>query len=147
MKEKVNSSRRNFISWILGVGFFGWLASVIYPLIRYIIPPKVPEARVSTVKVGKINDFKPNTGTIFKFGNKPGILIRLPNGEFRAFSATCTHLSCIVQYRPDLKLIWCACHNGKYDLTGKNIAGPPPRPLERFKVVVRGEDVFVTKEA
>ena len=68
-------------------------------------------------------------------------------GEFRAFSAVCTHLNCTVQYRNDLEHIWCACHNGHFDLFGKNIAGPPPRPLDTFDVVVRGEDVVVSKRA
>jgi Rieske Fe-S protein len=71
----------------------------------------------------------------------------LLSGELRAFSAVCTHLSCIVQYRPDLTQIWCACHNGHYDLNGKNIAGPPPKPLEEYAVNVRGDKIVVSKRA
>jgi Rieske Fe-S protein len=142
----LRNSRRDFINWILGFGFFGWLASVLYPIFRYIIPPKMPEAKISTVKVGRVDEFVPGSGRIFKFGNKPGILIRLESGEFRAFSAICTHLDCTVQYREDLKIIWCACHNGKYDLNGRNIAGPPPRPLDRYRVILKGDEVYVTKE-
>lgn len=41
--------------------------------------------------------------------------------------------------------IWCACHNGVYDLNGKNISCPPPRPLEPFKVNVRGDQIVVMK--
>ncbi|HET8580537.1 MAG TPA: Rieske 2Fe-2S domain-containing protein, partial [Nitrospiraceae bacterium] len=65
----------------------------------------------------------------------------------RAFSAVCTHLACTVQYRPDLIHIWCACHNGHYDLNGINIAGPPPRPLEPYVVNVRGDKIVVSKTA
>ncbi|MBI4391409.1 MAG: Rieske (2Fe-2S) protein, partial [candidate division NC10 bacterium] len=72
---------------------------------------------------------------------------RTPAGELRAFSAVCTHLNCTVQYRPDLSHIWCACHNGHFDLTGKNIAGPPPRPLETFVVNARGNQIVVSKSA
>jgi Rieske Fe-S protein len=50
-----------------------------------------------------------------------------------------------VQYRKDMGLIWCACHNGKYDLNGRNVSGPPPRPLEAYKVLVQGDEVIVTK--
>ena len=62
-------------------------------------------------------------------------------GEFKAFSATCTHLACIVEYQHAEQRIWCNCHDGEYDLTGRNVAGPPPRPLERFTVnrVARGQ--------
>ncbi|MFQ5583702.1 MAG: ubiquinol-cytochrome c reductase iron-sulfur subunit, partial [Calditrichia bacterium] len=64
----------------------------------------------------------------------------------RAFSAICTHLDCIVQYRSDLKHIWCVCHNGHYNLRGINIAGPPPRPLAPYKENVRGDKIFVSRE-
>lgn len=121
------------------------MAAVLYPIIDYILPPKVPEAAQSRVVAAKKGDLAPNTGRVFKFGSKPGILILTPQGEFRAFSATCTHLACTVQYRPDLGQIWCACHNGHYDLTGRNIAGPPPRPLERYQVDLRGGDIVVSK--
>jgi len=140
-------SRRDFLTYILAGGFVAWLVAVLYPIYEYLKPPELPEAKVSSVKVGKVGDVQPDSGVIFKFGRKPGILIRTASGEFRAFSATCTHLDCTVQYRKDMGVIWCACHNGKYDLSGKNISGPPPRPLAPFKVVVKGDEIFVTTEA
>ncbi|MDP2471857.1 MAG: Rieske 2Fe-2S domain-containing protein, partial [Candidatus Palauibacterales bacterium] len=60
-------------------------------------------------------------------------------------SAVCTHLSCTVQYREDLRQIWCACHNGHFDLNGRNVQGPPPRPLDAFDVNVRGDEIVVSK--
>ncbi len=139
-------TRRGFVNWLLGTSAGAFFLSVLYPVSRYLIPPKVEEstARAVTLSIepGKV---KPNTGQIFKFGNRPGILIRTPTGELRSFSAVCTHLSCIVQYRPDLSHIWCACHNGHFDLNGKNIIGPPPRPLEQFVVNVRGKQIVVSK--
>jgi Rieske Fe-S protein len=109
------------------------------------IPPEVIEATQTSVVAGRVNELPPNSGKIFKFGNKPALLVRTPTGEYKAFSAVCTHLDCIVQYRPDLRLIWCACHNGQYNLSGKNIAGPPPRPLEEYAVNIRGEEIVVSK--
>lgn len=140
-------TRRELIDWLIGLGAAGWLGSILYPILQYIVPPRVPEAKVSSVKLGKVSDFKPGSGQIFKFGSQPGILLRTESGEFRAFSAVCTHLNCTVQYKPDWKLIWCACHNGKYDLNGVNASGPPPRPLQPFKVIVQADEVIVTKEA
>jgi Rieske Fe-S protein len=95
----------------------------------------------------KPEDVAANSGQIFRFGNQPGILIRTPAGDLRAFTAVCTHLGCIVQYRPDLTHIWCACHNGHFDLNGKNIAGPPPKPLDEFTVNVRVNQIVVSKAA
>ena len=59
--------------------------------------------------------------------------MRTPDGQFRAFSAVCTHLDCTVQYKADTSQIWCACHNGLYDLSGNVVSGPPPRPLETLR--------------
>jgi Rieske Fe-S protein len=118
----------------------------LYPVARYLIPPHIPEAKVSSIKLGKIDEFPSGTSKIVKFGTLPALIIRSDSGEFRAFSAICTHLNCTVQYREDWKLIWCACHNGKYDLNGKNTEGPPPRPLETFKIVIQENEVFLTKE-
>jgi Rieske Fe-S protein len=89
---------------------------------------------------------KPNSGKIFRFGSRPGLLILNSDGAYRALSATCTHLGCTVQYRPDLREIWCACHNGTYDLNGRNISGPPPRPLDLFDVHVRGDEIVVNRK-
>ncbi len=142
---RVNNSRRNILNYLLGAGTLATLGSIFYPVFRFMIPPKVVESSASSVVASKVAELKPNEGKIFKFGSKPGILIETQPGEYHAFSATCTHLDCTVQYRPDERLIWCACHNGRYDLTGKNISGPPPRPLEEFKVNVRGDEIIVSR--
>ncbi|MFQ5828431.1 MAG: ubiquinol-cytochrome c reductase iron-sulfur subunit [Candidatus Methylomirabilia bacterium] len=140
--------RRSFLNWFLATSIGAFLASALYPITRYLIPPKVAESSVAGVTLDlKPTEVRPNSGQIFRFGRQPGILIRTPSGELRAFSAICTHLGCTVQYREDLQHIWCACHNGHYDLHGKNIAGPPPRPLDPYVVNVRGEKIVVSRSA
>jgi nitrite reductase/ring-hydroxylating ferredoxin subunit len=57
-------------------------------------------------------------------------------------SATCSHLGCLVNYHKDKQEFVCPCHGGRYDLTGKNIAGPPPAPLTRLPV--RMKDGMIT---
>jgi Rieske Fe-S protein len=139
-------TRRGLINWVLGTSAVAFLASVLYPVGRYLVPPKVGESTAASVTLPmKPDDVKPNTGQIFKFGSRPGILVRTAGGEMRAFSAVCTHLNCTVQYRADVSHIWCACHNGHYDLNGQNISGPPPRPLETYVVNVRGAQIVVSK--
>ncbi len=141
-------TRRGFINWFLGTSAGAFLLSVLYPVGRYLIPPTVGESTAAAVTLPiKPQDVKRNSGHIFKFGSRPGILVRTPGGELRAFSAVCTHLNCTVQYRPDLGHIWCACHNGHFDLNGKNVAGPPPRPLDPYMVNVRGNQIVVSKSA
>jgi Rieske Fe-S protein len=141
-----DTSRKRFIGWLLGTSAGAFLAAVFYPVVRYLIPPLAAESAASTVTLAiRPEDIAANTAEIFKFGSRAGILVRTPSGELRAFSAVCTHLSCIVQYRPDLGHIWCACHNGHFDLNGRNISGPPPAPLEAFAVNVREDQIVVSK--
>jgi len=138
-------ARRTFISYFLGTTLGATLVAVFYPVIRFLIPPQQAEPSNLNVVAAKVNELKPNSGKIFKFGTQPGIVVKTSGGEIRAFSAVCTHLNCTVQYREDLQHVWCACHNGHYDLNGKNIAGPPPRPLEQYSVNVRGDEIVVSK--
>lgn len=145
-QEQVQT-RRRLVNLLLGSGVAASIASFIYPAFRYMLPPPVAEPISRSVVAAKVNELKNNSGKVFKFGSEPAILIRLPDGDYRAFSAVCTHLNCTVQYRPDLHEIWCACHNGLYDLSGRPVSGPPPRPLEAYKVHVQGEDVAVTRNA
>jgi len=137
--------RRRFAELLLGTGFLATAVTFIYPVLRYLIPPKAADLGSDSVVAGRVGELKPNSGKIFRFGNRPGLLIRTASGEYRAMSATCTHLSCTVQYRDDLHEVWCACHNGMYDLNGRNISGPPPRPLQTFDVQVRGDEIFVMR--
>jgi Rieske Fe-S protein len=129
-------SRRRFINWFLGTSFGALIASVLYPIARYISPPKIAEPSTAQIEAGDTNDpdllqkgFK-----IVRFGSDPVIVIRVSETDFKALSATCTHLDCIVGYKKDLNLIWCNCHGGSYDVNGRNVGGPPPRPLTAFKV-------------
>lgn len=139
------SSRRGVLKIFLGAGVFASLSSFLYPVLRYLVPPAELNLGADQVLAATIKELKPNSSKVFRFGSKPALLLRTEAGEFKAMSAVCTHLSCTVQYRPDMKEIWCACHNGFYDINGKNVSGPPPRPLEQFAVHVKGEEIFVSR--
>jgi Rieske Fe-S protein len=146
--EILANSRRSFVNYLLGSSFGAMVIWMLYPVVRYLIPPQTGEATIASVPMPwKPAELKVNSGRIFKFGSQPGILVKTPAGELRAFSAVCTHLNCTVQYRDDRQDIWCACHNGVYDLNGKNVSGPPPRPLEPYRVFVKGDQIVVTKGA
>jgi len=140
-------SRRRWINLLLGSGVAASIISFIYPALRYIIPPPVAESASNFVVAAKVGELKNNSGKIFRFGSRPALLVHLADGSYRAFSAVCTHLSCTVQYRSDLREIWCACHNGLYNLEGRNVSGPPPRPLATYEVHIQGDDVVVTRAA
>lgn len=54
--------------------------------------------------------------------------------EYRALSATCTHLGCRVNWDDATKKFRCPCHGGVYDRAGRVLEGPPPAPLTRVAV-------------
>ena len=146
MTKDYSPGRRSFLNWFLGGSLVAWLVTIFYPLLKYLSPRADTEAEVTSAKVAQVMEFPPDSGKIVKFGSKPALLVRKKDGSFRAFYAKCSHLDCSVQYRSDMQRIWCACHNGQYDLNGINVAGPPPRPLESLDVHVKGEDVYVARK-
>lgn len=139
----MKTNRRRFLNFLIGGGLLGWIGSVLYPIFSFLIPPKIPEANINSVNAGPVVDFPDNSGKIIQFGRKPVLLIKDEVGEFHAFNGTCTHLDCIVQYRVDTKQIWCACHNGTFDLSGRNVSGPPPRPLEEYTVNIVNDEIII----
>jgi Rieske Fe-S protein len=139
-------SRRSVLDWLLGASGLAAVWAVAYPLLRYVLPPPRAKGRAKgAVLAGRVSQLPLNSGLVFALGTKPAILIHTPDGEWRAFSARCTHLSCTVRYREDGGTLWCPCHDGRFDLSGKNIGGPPPRPLAAHLVVVKGDEVYVTE--
>jgi Rieske Fe-S protein len=133
---ETDMSRRGFVNWFLGTAVGALFVAILYPVTRFLSPPRVAEASASQVEAGLVNDpdFVEKGFKIISLGTEPVIVIRVSPTDFRAFTATCTHLSCIVEYKQAKKLIWCNCHNGEYDLTGKVVAGPPPKPLTEYTV-------------
>ena len=139
-----STGRRRLLEYLVGTGVVASLASVFYPVLKFILPPRGAELDADVVAAA-VDELAPNSAKIFRFGNRPGILVRMQDGSYRAFNAVCTHLNCTVQYRLRERDIWCACHNGVYNLQGGNVSGPPPRPLDSFDVHVRGKEVVVSR--
>jgi len=143
----MEQTRRGLAAWLLGSGLAASLASFLYPILRFMSAPDLPEASVNEASAGKVEQFQPNSGKIIKFGSKPVLLVRANETDWKAFEGVCTHLNCTVQYQESTRQIWCACHNGFYDLNGKVVSGPPPRPLEEYAVHIRGDEVVVSRRS
>ena len=137
-------SRRTFLNSLLG----GWLAAVaaslLYPILKFIIPPYREPDEVELVK-SEYEDLEPNSTKNFMWGSKPGILKRNSDGTFTAFVGVCTHLDCNVSYLPEQRKFYCACHDGWYDENGNNISGPPPRPLRQLGISIGDETIKILK--
>jgi Rieske Fe-S protein len=75
--------------------------------------------------------------------NDSAILIRAHDGNFYAYGQKCTHLSCPVYYAKEADRLECPCHEGGFDVhDGRNLYGPPPRPLDKIELEVRGTEVW-----
>jgi Rieske Fe-S protein len=95
--------------------------------------------------LGALTAIAAGTATMFTYPtqNDPCLLIRTRSGELLAYSQKCTHLSCAVVPKIDEGILHCPCHEGIFDLaTGRNIAGPPPRPLPVIQLEVLGDDIY-----
>ena len=117
--------RRGFAEMLLGGGFLATAAAFIYPVLRYFVPPQTADLGGDSVVAAKVGDLKPNSGKIFRFGTRPGLLILSANGEYRAMSAVCTHLGCTVQYRSD------CVRSGAHVITGPTISTAATSPALR----------------
>lgn len=144
-KTAKTTSRRNFLTRVLST----WLALTflpgVYAVVQYIIPPALREQLVQMLNVGKFSDIAAGEAKIVRFNKKAIILIKTEENQIRALSAVCTHLGCIVEYKPTDKLFKCNCHGSVFDLKGKNIAGPAPKPLQAYRTEVKDNDIIVTQ--
>jgi Rieske Fe-S protein len=128
-------SRRNVLNLLLGAGVLGWVASVLYPVLRYLTPlplqgPTGP-IRLTRAEVTKVERDK---FAIVPVGRRRVLVLEDAAGELHALDARCTHEGCTVRYVAGDQLIWCACHNGRFDLRGRVLAGPPPSPLLKHAI-------------
>ena len=138
--------RRDFLSMFAGAWAFVTMAPILHAVIQFITPPKSKEAVGEMLRVGTLADIPENNAKVMRLGKEPIIVVHTPSGQFKAFSARCTHLGCIVQYKPEgTPHFACNCHGSEFDLSGKNIAGPAPLPLTALRVRMEESSILVSK--
>lgn len=131
--------RRGFVNFILGPMGTAALLAILYPAISYVLPARKRVGAGERVSAGKEADWAVWESRKVLVRGKPVAVIRTDNG-FRAYSAICTHLGCIVHWNGNDRHFDCPCHAAKFDATGKVVSGPPPKPLPEYGVsVVQGE--------
>ena len=98
-------------------------------------PPGTAIGATSAVPVGDAARFtEPATGDT-------AWVVHPSAGQFVAFSASCTHAGCAVNFDRSSMAFVCPCHGGTFDAkTGQVTGGPPPSPLPAIPVrVVDGQ--------
>jgi cytochrome b6-f complex iron-sulfur subunit len=138
------TSRRGFLTW-LSRAFLGlWGLGVAGAIGAYLRPPERGE-RVAgrMVRVGLLEDLKVGEALLVRHGVSPFYVVRLDAERVVALSAVCTHVRCILGFDRERRALTCPCHDGRFDLAGQVLSGPPPRPLASYSVSVRAGEVFV----
>lgn len=134
------TTRRRFIR-------LGWVAAGIvvlggqlWLLLKLFLAPTEPGRRKGRFVVGPVERF--SVGSVTHFWKERFLLVRHPSG-FLALSQACTHQKCNVDYVPERNVIFCPCHGAQFSLTGTVLAGPAPRPLDRFATTIDNGQVVV----
>lgn len=139
-------SRRTFLNSLLG----GWLAAFLggsaFALIRFAFPTVGKEPDFVVLKQDDYLTIPNNSVKPFAWGGKLGLFFKNSHGHIAALKGVCTHMECNIAYRPEEKKFYCACHKGWFDEKGKNIEGPPPRPLEFFDVIMEEEKLIIARK-
>jgi cytochrome b6-f complex iron-sulfur subunit len=105
--------------------------------------PRRKGPKVETVFIaGKVTDFK--VGEVIPFRKERTFIMRTEGG-FLAISAICTHLNCVVNWNKMLKKFECPCHGAKFNQNGEILEGPPPRPLNLYKLQIVAGNVVVDR--
>jgi Rieske Fe-S protein len=140
-------SRRSFLAVLGGLAVV-WLGALLYPVYRYLSPQAAPDpfgedGRATVDKVIAADVAGPGMGKSGAYGGRGVIVLRDHQGQLKAFDSKCTHAGCNVAFQGDR--MYCHCHGGTYDLNGKNIAGPPPRPLTELAVTEEDGRLYVSR--
>ncbi|MBM4122553.1 MAG: Rieske (2Fe-2S) protein [Nitrospira sp.] len=134
--------RRRFLSQaVMGFGLLFGMGTLGLRFLQFLIPSPTPK-RYEAVLIGAESRVPVGDAVPMDLGGQKIMVLRTNDGVV-AFSRRCTDLGCLVSWSKEREQFVCPCHQGVFDKTGRNIAGPPPRPLDRFEVVKRGGQLYV----
>lgn len=154
-QEPMTPSRRRFLKAATNAltALIGLATAV--PLLGYALSPVLkPDRRTRWSPIGKIEDFPDGKVTQQRYSGvleqgwyretaEKVVYVKRDGDEFTVFSAVCTHLGCGVRWDEAGNRFFCPCHGGVFDVTGKVVGGPPPRPLTRLRAKVQAGEVLV----
>jgi len=139
----MSETRRDFLDAAMKVGLTACAAGMAAPAVLYLLPAGSRGPKEALVPAGPADSFEAPGARMIQGEGKPVLVLSLGGGKFRAFSAICTHLGCIVKWDPATQKILCPCHAGAFGPDGKVLGGPPPRPLPEYEVVRVGNELKV----
>jgi menaquinol-cytochrome c reductase iron-sulfur subunit len=157
--EQLSPERRAFLARLSIVLASVSALIVAIPVVGFILGPLFEKLPRVWRRVGALDDFKVGETVKVDFVDPSPLawagvtaetaawLRRTDQNTFIAFSLHCTHLGCPVRWIDTADLFLCPCHGGVFYADGRVAAGPPPRPLPRLPVRVRGGQVEILASA
>jgi len=134
--------RRRFLSQaVMGFGTLFGLGALTLRFAQFLIPSQ-KQKRYEAVLIGAESRIPIGEAMPMDLGSHKILVLRTDEGVM-AFSRRCTDLGCLVSWNKDREQFVCPCHQGVFDKAGLNIAGPPPRPLDRLEILKRGGQLYV----
>jgi len=139
-----SAARRRFLTLLSQAFLALWGLGAAAVLAAYLKAPEKREREAGRlVSAGLLDDYRVGEGRLVRHGVTPFYVVRLDAARVVALAAVCTHVRCILGFDPMRKALVCPCHDGRFDLGGNVISGPPPRPLPSYAVSVRAGEIFV----
>jgi cytochrome b6-f complex iron-sulfur subunit len=139
-------TRRTFLNTL----FFGWVAAffsgTFYALMKFAFPTLGKEPDFVVLNRLDFAGLANNSVKRFPWGGTVGLFYKRDNGSVIALKGVCSHMECNVDFRPAERRFYCACHQGWFDQDGRNIAGPPPKPLEVFTIREEGDKLIIARK-
>ncbi len=156
-EEQAGISRRRFLSWGIGAIVAGVAAAIGWPAIRYALTPALAHDKPTTAaSLGSVDSFavdQPQNivyeasvvdGWYVQTERKAAWVVKKSDTSFDVFEPRCTHLGCAYRWEEDKHRFLCPCHDGVFDIDGKVVSGPPPRPLDKLGYTIQDGQLFIT---
>ena len=155
--EDKQLGRRNFMKVAIAAigGVIG--TAIGLPAIPYIMGPALEKESDDWIQLGSVGKVELNIPTLFKktletqtgwinTEEEISVYVLTSNGQdYVVMSNVCRHLACRVRWIPEKDSFFCPCHNGVFAKDGTVVAGPPPRPLDRFESKVEDGVIFIKR--
>jgi menaquinol-cytochrome c reductase iron-sulfur subunit len=150
-----SSSRRSFFARVIvaAAGLIG--ISLAVPLSGYVASPALKRRERRWLDAGLVGDLPVDEPTqrdlimtvtdgYMEVAAVKGIwALRRGVTDVTVYSPICTHLGCGFRWDGGEKKFKCPCHGSEYDLDGKVVGGPAPRPLDRLPVKIENGRLVV----
>jgi len=147
-------TRRSLLTAAMGAMWSAMAAAVALPAARYLLWRPRREDSNQWVEAGEVGRLAPDQPLEMAFvrrrteawrtvEEKATAWVVKHGNEVLALSPACTHLGCAYGWNAAKRNFVCPCHASAFSIDGRVLAGPAPRPLDRYQTRVEGGRLLV----